>query len=153
MGDRAPQRPHYAPGVPASIEEPSSTLDGLLAEAARDYPHRIAVDFLGRTITYAELDHQTRKAAGALHRAGVRAGDVVALVMPNCPQHIVAFYACLTLGATVAEHNPLAPASELREQLDRHGARVAIVWEQSLERLTADGGVHARTYLSVDLSR
>ena len=78
MGDRAPQRPHYAPGVPASIEEPSSTLDGLLAEAARDYPHRIAVDFLGRTITYAELDHQTRKAAGALHRAGVRAGDVVA---------------------------------------------------------------------------
>ena len=153
MGDRAPQRPHYAPGVPASIEEPSSTLDGLLAEAARDYPHQIAVDFLGRTITYAELDHQTRKAAGALHRAGVRAGDVVALVMPNCPQHIVAFYACLTLGATVAEHNPLAPASELREQLDRHGARVAIVWEQSLERLTADGGVHARTYLSVDLSR
>ena len=53
MGDRAPQRPHYAPGVPASIEEPSSTLDGLLAEARALYPlrHLNALN----TVGYKEL--------------------------------------------------------------------------------------------------
>ena len=148
-----PARPHYLPGVPAEIDPVTSTLDSLLWESAAAYPDRIAIDFLGRTITYSELAHQTRKAATALYRCGVRKGDVVALIMPNCPQHIVAFYAALTLGARVAEHNPLAPASELHKQLDRHGAVVVIAWEQTLEALTEDGDFRGRTYLSMNLSR
>ena len=59
----------------------------------------------------------------------------------------------LSLGATVAEHNPLAPANELNEQLERHGATVVIAWEQTLKkRLTEDCDFRGRTYLSVDLS-
>ncbi|MBE6484559.1 MAG: long-chain fatty acid--CoA ligase [Actinomycetaceae bacterium] len=153
MDETAPARPHYAPGVPAEIEPVTQTLDQQLPRAAADFPNRVAIDFLGRTITYGELDHQVRKATSALYRCGVRNGDVVALIMPNCPQHVVAFYAALALGATVAEHNPLAPARELHEQLDRHGAVVVIAWEQTLEKLVSDGDFRGRTYLAVDLSR
>ncbi|MCI2012174.1 MAG: AMP-binding protein [Ancrocorticia sp.] len=148
----APARPHYAPGVPAQIEPVTEPLDSLLWRAARDYPDRIAIDFLGRTITYSELATLTGKTATALYRCGVRRGDTVALIMPNCPQHIAAFYAVLTLGATVAEHNPMAPARELHEQLENHGGLVAVVWEQTLARIVEDGDFHGHTYLSVDLS-
>ena len=54
----------------------------------------------------------------------------MALVLPNCPQHVVAFYAVLRLGAIVVEHNPLYTARELRHQFEDHGARVAIVWDK-----------------------
>lgn len=153
MSQSESSRPHYAPGVPAEIPPVTRTIDQFLFDAAQEFPERIAIDFLGRTFTYRELRHAVRKAQAALYRTGVRNGDVVALVMPNCPQHVVAFYAVLSLGATVAEHNPLAPAAELHEQLgERHGATVVIAWEQTLERLTADGDFRGRTYLSVDLS-
>lgn len=145
-------RPHYAPGVPAEIPAVTQTIDHYLFDAANQFPERIAVDFLGRTFTYRELRHAVRKAQAALYRTGVRHGDVVGLIMPNCPQHVVAFYAVLSLGATVAEHNPLAPTGELHEQLERHGATVVIAWEQTLERLTEDGDFRGRTYLSVDMS-
>lgn len=147
------ERLHYAPGVPAEIEPPSYTLDAILERSATVFPNSVAVDFLGRTISYAELAHQTRKAAQALSRLGVGRGDVVSLAMPNCPQHIVAFFAVLSLGATVAEHNPLAPPKELREQMTRRGSRAAIVWEQTLEALAADGPLSGPVFLSVDLSR
>jgi len=61
----------------------------------------------------------------------VAAGDRVALILPNCPQHVVAFYAVLRLGAVVVEHNPLYTARELRHQFEDHGARVAIVWDKA----------------------
>lgn len=143
---------HYPDNVPTHIPPIKDTLDKLLPNAARAYPKRIAIDFLGRTITYEELALQVRKATSALYRCGVRKDDVVALILPNCPQHIVAFYAALALGATVAEHNPLAPEEELHEQLERHGATVVIAWEQTIEKLVAGGNFHGRSYLSVDLS-
>lgn len=145
-------RENYAEGVPAEIEPVTATLDTLLPEAAKAYPNRVALDFFGRTYSYRELADLTRKATAALYRCGVRKGDVVALIMPNCPQHVISFYAVLALGATVAEHNPLAPVAELHEQLDRHGAKVVIAWEQTIEALTQDGDFRGRTYLSIDLS-
>lgn len=133
-----PERLHYAPGVPAEIDPPEYTLDKLLERSATVFPNSVAIDFLGRTITYGELAHHTRKAAHALSELGVGRGDVVSLVLPNCPQHIVAFFAVLSLGATVAEHNPLAPARELREQISRRGSRLVVAWEQTLETMAAE---------------
>ena len=91
-----------------------------------------------------------RRAAGALHQAGVRAGDRVALVMPNCPQHAVAVLGTMLLGAVVVEHNPLAPSAELEGEYERHGARVTIAWSKSLEKLTFLGRGH--TTFSMDLT-
>lgn len=82
---------------------------------------------------------------------GVREGDVVSVILPNCPQHFTAFYAITALGATVAEHNPLAPLAQLNDQLDLVQSRVVIAWEQTIEKLLRDGDFHGRTYLSVNL--
>src|SRR5690625_5343535 len=106
-----------------SFTAPELTVPDLLTGAVATVPDNVALDFLGATTTYRELAAQVDRAAALLSAAGVRAGDRVALVLPNCPQHVVAFYAVLRLGAVVAEHNPLASPAELRAQ-DRKSTRL-----------------------------
>ena len=120
----------YAPGVPLHLDYGDTTVLDLWEDAARNYPDRPALDFLGRVSTYAEVAEEVRRVAGGLHALGVRPGDNVALVMPNCPQNVIAFFAVLRLGAAVVEHNPLYTAAELRHPFVDHGARVAIVWDK-----------------------
>ena len=153
-------RPHYAPGVPGVIAPVTEPLSCMLDDAARRFPDRVALDFLGRPTTYRRLSEQVDHAAEALRRLGVGRGDVVGVILPNCPQHVVIAYAAWRIGAIVAEHNPLAPAAQIREQIEIHGGRVMIAWEKSLDRLTratgslaaAGLGEHHRV-LAVDLSR
>ncbi|MCR2785465.1 MULTISPECIES: long-chain-fatty-acid--CoA ligase [unclassified Microbacterium] len=128
-----PPRPwtrSYAEGVPADLAPVTGSLVDIVAASARDYPDAPALQFFGRETTYRRLQEQIDRAAGALHARGVRAGDPVAIVLPNCPQHIVAFYAVLRLGAVVVEHNPLYTPRELRKQFEDHGAKHAIVWSK-----------------------
>src|SRR5690554_5269391 len=96
-----------------------------------------ATEFFGRRTTYAELGEQVSRAAEGLRRLGVRAGDRVALILPNCPQHVVAFYAVLRLGAVVVEHNPLYTSRELRHQFEDHQARVVITWDKAAAAVQA----------------
>jgi len=139
----------YAPGVPHRIDVPGGPVGTVLSGTAARYGDRIALDFYGATTTYAHLLEQVERAAQVLHDAGVRPGDRVAVILPNCPQHVVAFYAVLRLGAVVAEHNPLASVEEIRGQFARHEARVAVVWEKSLPLLPEGSGLRV---LAVDLT-
>ncbi len=144
----------YAPGVPADIELPTGSLAHLIDESVAKYGKHVALEFFGATTTYAELGEQILRAAEGLRRRGVRKGDRVALVLPNCPQHVVAFYAILRLGAVAVEHNPLYTPRELRHQFEDHGATVAIVWDKvakAVQDLPDDLGV--TTVISVDLTR
>jgi long-chain acyl-CoA synthetase len=127
----------YAEGVPHEIDEPSQTLPEMIAASVHRYGKGVALEFFGSQTTYRELGDQISRAAEGLRRLGVKAGDRVALVLPNCPQHVVAFYAALRLGAIVIEHNPLYTARELRHQFEDHGARFAIVWDKVAD-LVAD---------------
>ncbi len=145
-------RPHYAPGVPADIDVPDIPVSRLLDEAELRWPNRVALHFLGGEMTYLETAEAVARAAGMLLDAGVAKGDRVALVLPNCPQHVVAFYAALRIGAVVAEHNPLAPAPELQAQLAAHGARVVIAWEKALGQVAPGGELRGRKVFSVDLT-
>ena len=140
----------YAPGVAYEIATPEHPIPEMVLEVASRYPERAAIDFFARQLTYAELAEDMRRAAGALHQAGVRPGDRVALVMPNCPQHAVAVLGTMLLGAVVVEHNPLAPSGELEGEYARHGARVTIAWSKSLDKLTFLGRGH--TTFSMDLT-
>ena len=140
----------YAPGVAYNIAIPDRPIPDMVLEVASRYPRRAAIDFFARQLTYEELAQEIRQAAGALYQAGVRPGDRVALVMPNCPQHAVAVLGTMLLGAVVVEHNPLAPAGELEGEYERHGARVTIAWSKSLEKLTFLGRGH--TTFSMDLT-
>lgn len=144
----------YAPDVPADIDLPEGSLAHLIDASVATYGKHVALEFFGATTTYAELGEQIARAAEGLRKRGVRKGDRVALVLPNCPQHVVAFYAALRLGAVIVEHNPLYTARELRHQFEDHGATVAIVWDKvarTVQDLPADLGV--TTIISVDITR
>jgi long-chain acyl-CoA synthetase len=152
-----PKRPwldSYAPGVPHEIELPTGSLADLIAESVRTYPQNVAIEFFNRETTYAELGDQIGRAAEGLRRLGVKKGDTVALVLPNCPQHVVAFYAILRLGAIVVEHNPLYTPRELRHQFEDHGAKVVIAWDKmvaTIQEFPEDVAVDS--IVSVDMTR
>jgi long-chain acyl-CoA synthetase len=128
-GERPRWLDSYAPGVPGHLDYGSATLVDQFDATAAEHASRPAVDFLGRTTTYATLADAVSRAAEGLRRLGVGAGDRVVLMMPNCPQHVIAFEAVVRLGAVVVEHNPLYTAEELRGPFLDHGARVAVVWD------------------------
>jgi long-chain acyl-CoA synthetase len=133
----APWVRHYQPGVSAEIELPTESLVALYERSVAEAGNSVATEFFGRTTTYAELGDKIARAAEGLRRLGVQAGDRVAIVLPNCPQHVVAFYAVLRLGAVVVEHNPLYTERELRHLFEDHAARVAICWDVAVPKLTA----------------
>jgi len=152
--DARPWVASYAQDVPAEVEVPDGSLAHLIDDSVRTYGRHVALEFFGATTTYAELGDQIARAAEGLRKLGVSKGDRVALVLPNCPQHVAAFYAVLRLGAVVVEHNPLYTPRELRHQFEDHGATVAIVWDKvaaTVQDLPADLGV--TTVVSVDLTR
>jgi long-chain acyl-CoA synthetase len=150
-----PPRPwirSYAEGVPEDLDPVSGSLIDIVEASARDYPDAPALEFFGRTTSYRRLDEQIRAAAAGLRDLGVGPGDPVAIVLPNCPQHIVAFYAILRLGAVVVEHNPLYTPRELRKQFEDHGAKHAIVWTKvvkSVQDFPAD--LAMKSLVSVDI--
>ncbi|WP_240747108.1 long-chain-fatty-acid--CoA ligase [Microbacterium sp. K24] len=152
-----PPRPwvaSYAAGVPEDLAPVEGSLIDIVAASARDYPEAPALQFFGRETSYAQLQDAIDRAAAGLRDLGVRAGDPVAIVLPNCPQHIVAFYAVLRLGAVVVEHNPLYTPRELRKQFEDHGAKHAIVWNKvvsTVQEFPADLAV--TSLVSVDVTR
>jgi long-chain acyl-CoA synthetase len=125
----------YASGVAEKLYVPDVPLTQLLDDAADDFPRRKALAFLGRTMTYRALVNAVDRFAGALDELGVRKGDRVALILPNCPQNVIAFFAVLRLGAVVVQHNPLYTPPELHHQLADSGASVAIVYDGAYSRL------------------
>ena len=156
MTEYAPPRPwihSYAEGVPQDLPAPIESLADLIAASVRTYGPNVALEFFGAETTYAELGSQIDRAAQGLLDLGVRAGDPVAIVLPNCPQHIAAFYAVLRIGAIVVEHNPLYTPRELRHQFEDHGAKVVIAWNKVVETIqgfAADLEVNA--IISIDVT-
>ncbi len=145
-------REEYEPGCPYEIPIPETSLYDLLADTARRYPTHIALDYFGAVTTYENIRTQVLQAAQVLVDAGVKKGDVVAISLPNCPQAFIAFYACMRIGAVAAEHNPLAPASEIHGQLRRHKGKIAIVWEKSVSSFPIDGTTKLETVFTVDIT-
>ncbi|MCL1838560.1 MAG: AMP-binding protein, partial [Propionibacteriaceae bacterium] len=131
----APWTRHYQPGVPEEIELPTKSLVSLLEQSVAEAKNCVATEFFGATMTYAELGAQVDIVAENLRKLGIKPGDRVALVLPNCPQHVVAFYAILRVGAVVVEHNPLYTPRELRHMFEDHAARVAIAWDVAVANL------------------
>jgi long-chain acyl-CoA synthetase len=144
----------YAPGVPHEIELPLGSLFDLVDSSVREFADNVALEFFGATTTYCELGEQIARAAEGLRLLGVQRGDTVALVLPNAPQHIVAFYAVLRLGAIVVEHNPLYTPRELRHQFEDHGAKFVVAWDKVVSTIQAfPADVAVETIVSVDITR
>jgi long-chain acyl-CoA synthetase len=121
---------HYDPGVPHRLDYPDITLPELLAQTANRYPSRKATIFHGRSTTYRTLNEQAIAFGAGLKSLGIRSGDRVALMLPNLPQYIVAFYGTLYAGAIAVPTNPLYTQHELEHQLNDSESVAIVTLEQ-----------------------
>ena len=104
---------HYEDFVSRTVEIWDKPLYSLLDEAAAAYPHRNALIFQNTRITYKSLLERAELFAGALRRMGVEPGQRVAIMLPNLPQTIIAFWGALKAGGIVVMTNPLYMEKEL----------------------------------------
>ncbi|MDU3175389.1 MAG: long-chain-fatty-acid--CoA ligase, partial [Corynebacterium striatum] len=142
----------YPEWTPHHLDYGDTTLLDIYDNNLAINPDKPATYFFGKTQTFAELDRQVRRAAAGLRAFGVRPGDKVAIVAPNCPQYVAAFYAILKLGAIAVLHNPLYTAHELEGLFKDHGARIAIAWDKTastLEKLR--GTTNLETVISINM--
>ncbi|MDD2885809.1 MAG: long-chain-fatty-acid--CoA ligase [Dechloromonas sp.] len=117
----------YPQGVPADIDiDHIPSLVALFEEACRKFADQVAYISMGKTMTYRQLDEDSRAFAGWLQSLGLQKGDRVALMMPNLLQYPVALFGTLRAGCVVVNCNPLYTPRELEHQLKDAGA-VAIV--------------------------
>jgi long-chain acyl-CoA synthetase len=120
----------YPQGVPADIDPSRYTsLVALMEESFTKYADRTAYSFMGKDLSYAEVDHQSRAFAAYLQGLGLVKGDRVAIMMPNCPQYPIAVAGVLRAGMIVVNVNPLYTPRELEHQLKDSGAEAVIVLE------------------------
>jgi long-chain acyl-CoA synthetase len=132
----APWTRHYDSEVPPSLAPyPARTLVDYLRDTAASRPDEPAILFKGISLSNADLDRLSDSFAAALSRAGVARGDRVALVLPNCPQFLIAEFGAWKAGATVLPLNPLYTSSELREPLKTAGVEVVVTLTPFYRRL------------------
>jgi long-chain acyl-CoA synthetase len=116
----------YPAGVPGTIAYPDIPLYALLERAADQFGSTDATIFFGARMTYGELRDQARRLAAGLQAMGVKKGDRVAIMLPNSPQALIAYYGALMAGAIVVMVNPMYVRRELQHQLSDSGASVII---------------------------
>jgi long-chain acyl-CoA synthetase len=117
---------HYDDKVPHTLTYPDSPVQGLLENTARTHPTKTATIFFGARLTYAQVAAQSDRLAVALRNLGVQQGDRVALILPNCPQFVIAYYAVLKAGGIVVPTNPLYKAREMEHQLLDAGVHTVV---------------------------
>jgi long-chain acyl-CoA synthetase len=136
----------YDKGVPPTLNYPDLTLDGIFAQTVRKYPNHPATKFVlryilgervlvGGALTYAQLGALVERFAAALSKLGVKKGDRVAIMLPNSPHFIIAFFAAMRLGAVVVNTNPTYTARELKHQLSDSGAETIVLLNLFYPRL------------------
>lgn len=120
----------YPPEIPPEIPELSNnSVAGLLEDACKNYASSPAFTCMGKTISYSELDAQSKIIAGWLQSKGLEKGDRVAIMMPNILQYTVVLPAILRAGYVVVNVNPLYTPRELEHQLKDSGAKAIFVLE------------------------
>ncbi len=116
----------YPPGVSWDAPLAVSTIGGLFDKAVADFGPRRVFEYSGVDVTYDALARMVNKAAAGFLRAGIGAGDTIAVYMPNTPFHAIGFFGGLKTGARVVMLSPLDAERELAYKLKDSGARVMV---------------------------
>jgi len=136
MTDHRPWFRRWPADVPRSLAPyPEVSLYSLIEDAVAKWGDRPATAFFGKRLTYRELAAKIERFSAVLVGLGVAKGDRVGLMLPNCPQYIIAFYACVRIGAIPVGCNPLYTARELEHQLKDAGIGVVVVLDAVYEQL------------------
>ena len=121
---------HYDYWVPARMTYPGKPLYEILATTAVETPDAQATAFLGAALTFREIKGRTDRLAQALVTLGIAKGDRVGIMLPNCPQYILATFATLRLGAIVVNINPIYTARELLNVATDSGIKILITLDK-----------------------
>ncbi|MDW7675137.1 MAG: long-chain fatty acid--CoA ligase [Bacillota bacterium] len=127
----------YDKSVHASIDYPEKSLYSLFEEAVKNFGDNTAYNYYGQQCTYKQLGGLIGAFASALHGLGVKKGDRVAVMLPNCPQFVIAYFAIVRLGAIVVNTNPLYTEREIRHQANDSGAKAIITFVEAIPRVMA----------------
>ncbi len=125
-GFQRPWLSSYGKHTPHTFPVPRRPLHQFLEASAAMLPKHTATIFYGSTMSYQQLDRRVNQFAHALHGLGIRPGDRVAVVLPNMPQLIIAYYAVLKIGGVVVLSNTEADAATILNQLRETESKVLV---------------------------
>lgn len=124
----------YPLGVPETYAYPLVPLTRFLDDAAQDFPDATAVEFGGLELSYQQLLDQVDRLAAAFQSLGLTRGRI-ALMLPNCPQHLIVMFAALRIGATIVEIDPLQDTEDLARQLGETAAQAVVFLDPYFSKL------------------
>jgi long-chain acyl-CoA synthetase len=133
---------HYDYWVPPHLTYPERPLSEILDSTAVEIPDRTATVFLGAELTFREIKTRSDRLAIALAGRGVKIGDRVGIMLPNCPQYVIAAFAVLRLGAIVVNVNPTYTGREVLTVARDSGMRTVLTLDRLAPLVL---GVRART--------
>ena len=146
----------YAPGVKKALDYEKVTLSQALTRSAENFPNHTALNYMGKKITYRELNELVNRFARALIDMGVKPEDKIAVCLPNIPQVIISNLAILRIGAVAVQNNPLYTERELEYQLNDSDSKLMITLTLLIPRIQKIKpntqinkiiGCHINTYL------
>ncbi|MGD2125028.1 MAG: AMP-binding protein, partial [Desulfobacteraceae bacterium] len=113
----------YPAGVPEAVDIPEQSVPEIFDEVTEKYGNKTAIIFYGKKISYSALREMVDRFATALADRGVTKEDTVALLLLNCPQYVIAYFAALKVGAKVTPISPVYTSHEIRHQLEDSDAK------------------------------
>ena len=125
----------YCEGIPDTVDIPEMKVVDMFRKTVDKFPDRDMIEFLGKFKSYPQIDEEINRFANSLKDLGVKKGDRVACLMPNCPQYVVVFFATNSLGAIFTAISSLYTPKEIRYQLQDSGTKVVVTLDLFLDSI------------------
>lgn len=121
---------HYPETFETEIPEVDFSIPEMLRHTVSSFPAHPCISFYQKRITYGELQGAVSMLASSFQHIGVKKGDRVAIMLPNCPQYVISYYGILTFGGIVTQVNPMSVERELIHLLNDSGAETIVVLDR-----------------------
>lgn len=136
MSEQRPWLKNYPEEIPPTLIYNKEPVQAYLSNAAVEFPKKSAIHFMGKEISYEVLYEHALKLASYLQQLGIQKGDRIAIMLPNTPQAVIAYYGILLSGGVVVPTNPLYTEREIEYQMKDSGAKVIITLDILFPRVS-----------------
>ena len=133
--EQKPWLDHYVKGIEGTIDYEEKCLPEFLSVSAKEFPNKMALNFMGHTISFSQLENMVNRFATALTDFGIKKGDSVAIILPNIIPCVAAYYGILKIGAIAVMNNPLYSDNELEHQLNDSKAKIVVTLDLLANRM------------------
>ncbi|MEH6996081.1 AMP-binding protein, partial [Neobacillus drentensis] len=140
----------YPEGDSHHIEVPSITIFDILEKSANKHPNKIALVDGERELTFSELKNICERVATALYKRGFRKGDCISIMVPNCIEYVISFFAIQRLGGIVVQVNPNYQPAELDHILRNSESKGIVAFRDQMEKLEKIGLANEVIFITAD---